>query len=172
MKKIFILLLLLIFFKCSYTQLALSLKMRSYETVGHIPAASNKNLWAITLDFSIYNASNKIRDVNEIHTHELLKDISVFHLQNVDVAAALLSVNTIFENNNYRIVYKTTNTNYYWNQAFVHWENIDVKPGIFNENGLSNYNFSSFSDSLKTCRQLCCTKACMLSKSFYTQHKT
>jgi hypothetical protein len=146
--------------------------MRSYEAVGHIPAASNSNLWAIKLDFSIYNASNKSKGMNEIHTRELLKDISVFHLQTVDVSAALLSVNTIFENNNYRIVYKTTNGNYYWNQAFVHWKNIELRPGIFNKNSLSNYNFNSFSDSLKTCRQLCSTKACMLSKSFYTQHKT
>jgi hypothetical protein len=87
--------------------------MRSYETVGHIPAASNTNPWAITLDFSIYNASNKSKGTNENHPHELLKDLSILHLQTVNVSAALLSLNTIFENNNYRIVYKTTNGNYY-----------------------------------------------------------
>jgi hypothetical protein len=146
--------------------------MRSYETVGHIPAASNTNPWTITLDFSIYNASNKSKGMNEIHSHELLKDISILHLQTVNVSAALLSLNTIFENNNYRIVYKTASGYYNWSPAFLHRENIDVKPGVFNKNGLSNYNFPSFDDSLKTCRQLCCAKACMLSKSFYTQHKT
>ncbi len=151
MKKTFFFFITIIFCCNNYAQWFPSLTITRGKSIASISAATDKNIWVITTDFTVYNTLNGGTTWNKIQAKGFgsISNLSVSNLYVVSSTVALLSVDSIFTGVGPGFIYRTTDGGRNWTKVFSHKGNCDIKMGMFtNTTGLISCSFSSFNGSI------------------------
>jgi photosystem II stability/assembly factor-like uncharacterized protein len=116
MKKIFIFFVAAFFWNTNQAQWVPSLKLDPGKSFADISAPSAKNIWAVTVDFTIYNSLDGGKTWNKIHPKGfgLIENLSVSNLYAINSSVALLGVDSIFAAAGPGFIYRTKDGGRNW----------------------------------------------------------
>jgi photosystem II stability/assembly factor-like uncharacterized protein len=145
-KKAVIFFVMLICCHHNYAQWVSVLSLNPQRSFQSVSAPTDKNIWAITSDFIVYNTTNGGTTWNKFQAKGFgsTANLSIYNLFAINSSVALLSMDSIFTGNGPGFIYRTTDGGRNWTKVFSHTGNCNIKMGMFNNNaGLASCTFSN-----------------------------
>src|SRR4051812_24702938 len=124
-KKTITLFTILIFCNQIYAQWVSVLSLNPQRSFESVSAPTDKNIWAITSDFIVYNSTNSGATWNKFQSKGFgnISNLSIYNLYAINSSVALLSVDSNFTGVGPGFIYRTTDGGRNWTKVFTHTGN-------------------------------------------------